>query len=189
MSEQSTLAAARRAKKLLETPFVVVDLETTGFDGYRERIVQIGIVNEAGDPLMDTLVNPGVSIPNSPIHGVTDAMVVNAPSFADLYPALVGCLSSKPVLAYNWAFDGSFILGNCKQYKLPPPRWTHADCIMELFARFYGDWNPRYKSYRWQKLSTAVSLFDLEFPGRSHSALADAQMALAVLKKMAERAE
>jgi inhibitor of KinA sporulation pathway (predicted exonuclease) len=60
---------------------------------------------------------------------------------------------------------------------------------MELFARFYGEWNPRYKSYKWQKLATAAAHFDLTFEGEAHSALTDARMALMVLRKMAEYAE
>lgn len=189
MSQSSMLAAARRAKALVNNPFTIVDLETTGFDGYRERIVQIAVVNEDGETLMDSLVNPGVPIPNSHIHGITNDMVEDAPSFADLHPTLTRALNGMDVLAYNWSFDGSFILGNCKQHKLALPEWTHADCIMELFARFYGEWNSRYKSYRWQELATAAAHFDLSFEGQAHSALADAKMALAVLKKMAEKAD
>jgi len=189
MNQSSTLAAARRAKALMNQPFAVVDLETTGFDGYRQRIVQIGVVDRDGAMLLDSLVNPGVSIPNSHIHGITDAMVIGAPSFADLHPALMKTLNGVGVLAYNWKFDGSFILGNCKQYRLEQPRWVHSDCIMELFARFYGEWNPRYKSYKWQKLATAAAHFDLTFEGEAHSALTDARMALMVLRKMAEYAE
>jgi DNA polymerase III epsilon subunit-like protein len=188
MTESVTLAAAIRAQKLLSQKPVIVDVETTGFSGNRDRIVQIGVVDHEGNTLLDTIINPGVPIPNGHIHGITDAMVVDSPTFADVYPTMVAALANKTVLAYNWQFDGSFIRGNCVQDKLEPPRMV-GDCIMELFAKFYGEWNPRYKSYRWQKLATAAAHFDLDFEGAAHSALTDAKMALAVLKGMAAYAD
>lgn len=189
MSKDAMLQAARRAQELTDMDYVVVDVETTGFNGQRDRIVQIGIVNANGDALLDMLVNPGVPIPNSHIHGITDAMVKDAPKFSDVHPYLIQQLNKKTVLAYNWAFDGSFIRGNSQQFGLLPPPGMKGACIMELFAQFYGEWNARYKSYRWQKLATAAAHFDVTVDGRAHSALADAQMARLVLKGMAARAD
>lgn len=186
MTDSATRAAAQHAKRLCGEPFVVLDVETTGFDGYRDRIVQIGIVNQDGEALMDTLVNPCVPILNSDIHGITDAMVADAPTFPKVYAQLMEALHGRMVLAYNHAFDWPFILGNCKQFNLMPPVGVRGDCIMELFAQYYGDWNYRYKSYRWKKLVVAADFFQLKFEGGAHSALSDAKMALAVLKKMAE---
>lgn len=187
MSEpRGRLAAAARAKEIVAGEYVVFDLETTGFSGYRDRVVSIAIINQDGEVLLDSLVHPGIEIPNSHIHGITDAMVIGAPTFIQLHPVIVEALQHKTVLSYNYQFDGSFINGSCDQHDLDRPAGVHGECIMTLFAKFYGDWNNYRKNYRWQKLTKAADFFVLQFDGQAHHALADARMAWGVLKKMAE---
>lgn len=175
-----TYYAARRAKQFADGALTVVDLETTGFSANYDEIIQIGVVNQAGDVLLDTLVKPLNPIFNSRVHGITTAMVADAPTFPEIYPALMDAIQGKIVLSYNWSFDWNFIQGNCRRHKLAQPMGIRGDCIMKLFAQ--------YIEGKKQTLVKAGSYFDLTFEGRAHSALVDAQMALAVLKKMAEKA-
>lgn len=183
---RNKLAAGKRAHELMTAPFVVFDCETTGFSGYRDEIVSIAIIDHHGDVLLDRLIKPVQPIYNSNIHGITDGMVADALTFPEIYPTIKRHLENKTVLAYNFQFDGTFIDGNCHQHNLDRPSGVIGECVMELYAQFYGDWNNRHRNYRWQKLSKAAADFNLTFSSQAHHALADAQMALAVLKKMAE---
>lgn len=173
--------AAKRARLLTQSAFAVVDLETTGWSRIYDEIIQIGIISHTGDVLLDTLIKPLNLILNTRIHGITNVMVADAPTFPEIYPALRGALDDKIVLSYNWGFDGSFILGNCQRHRLPQPVGMKGECIMRLFAQYVGGRN--------QKLTKAASHFNLTFDGKQHSAIADARMALDVLRKMADQAD
>jgi DNA polymerase-3 subunit epsilon len=48
------------------------------------------------------------------------------------------------------------------------------ECAMLQYAKFVGEWNPRYNQYKWQKLK-----------GGNHSALGDCLATLTLLRKMA----
>lgn len=99
-----------------EGPMVGFDLETTGVDVERDRIVQFTIViaRPDRDPLyVDGLVNPGIPIPDgsSDIHGITKARAREdgAPRTEALPTILhtLGRAVSKgwPIVAMNGAYD------------------------------------------------------------------------------------
>ncbi|MGO1641563.1 MAG: 3'-5' exonuclease [Candidatus Corynebacterium faecigallinarum] len=71
--------------------FAVVDTETTGFSAKRDRIIELGVVlidsNFRECERWSTLINPQKKITNSHIHGITDDMVANAPTFSSDPPA------------------------------------------------------------------------------------------------------
>ena len=66
-------------------PVVALDLETTGLDVRRDRVVQVGAIAMLGPkildrPRLDCLIDPGVPIPETAtrIHGLGDADVDGA---------------------------------------------------------------------------------------------------------------
>ena len=70
----------------LQRPLAFIDLETTGTNLGTDRIVEIAIVKIAKDgtrQIKRKLINPQMPIPaaSSAIHGITDDMVKDAPSF------------------------------------------------------------------------------------------------------------
>ena len=72
-------------RALIDTTFVVVDLETTGGSHTNADITEIGAVKIRGGEIVgefQTLVNPGSPIPAfiTVLTGITDAMVLEAPS-------------------------------------------------------------------------------------------------------------
>jgi DNA polymerase-3 subunit epsilon len=76
-------------------PALVLDTETTGLDVNGDRIVSIGAVRMHGlrvyrSHAFDRLVNPSVAIPSraTAIHGITDAMVLDAESFPAVFNQL-----------------------------------------------------------------------------------------------------
>jgi len=97
----------------LERSLVVFDLETTGVDVDKDRIVQIAMIRVEPDGARDeweTLVNPEQPIPPgaSAIHGITDADVRDAPTFSQLRAEV------------EQRFDGADLAGfNSVRFDLP----------------------------------------------------------------------
>ena len=98
----------------LDLPLCVVDFETTGFDEQVDRIVEVGLVCfEKGDVSArhNWLVNPGMPIPESAtaVHGITDAMVAEAPRFDEIAGEVQRVLERQLPVAYNASFDRKFL--------------------------------------------------------------------------------
>jgi DNA polymerase-3 subunit epsilon len=91
-----------------------VDVETTGRDAQRDRIVELAIVlGRAGEVVARAtwLVNPGRPIPAevSKIHGIYDADVKNEPSFAEVADEISQAFEGALPAAYNAGFDRGFV--------------------------------------------------------------------------------
>ena len=92
-----------------------MDTETTGLSPESGgKICEIAVSVSQGRRVVDefsTLLNPG--LPMSPeviaIHGITNEMVKDAPSFADVLPRLLGLLDNCVIVAHNADFDVSFL--------------------------------------------------------------------------------
>jgi DNA polymerase-3 subunit epsilon len=98
----------------VEIPLAVIDFETTGFDSVLDRVVEVGIAFFRGGALIDTkswLVQPGMPIPESAVavHGITDAMVAEAPRFEHIAEELRSSLVGYLPVAYNATFDRRFL--------------------------------------------------------------------------------
>jgi DNA polymerase III epsilon subunit-like protein len=128
---------------------------------------------------LDTLLRPARAIPADAtvIHGITDAAVVTAPIFSEIYPALLEACGKKRIVAYNAAFDMAMLALACRRAGLAPlpNRW---DCAMEHYAAFCGDWGIYHGSYRW-----------LPLPGAGHQATDDCRAVLRLVRWMAHRAD
>ncbi|MEO6613392.1 MAG: 3'-5' exonuclease [Chitinophagaceae bacterium] len=90
----------------LKKPLAFIDLETTGVNPGSDRIVEIAIVKILADGtriVKRKLVNPGIPIPKSAsdIHGITDEMVKDAPTFAQLAQELKQVLDGCDFAGYN----------------------------------------------------------------------------------------
>jgi DNA polymerase III epsilon subunit family exonuclease len=97
-----------------EAPIAVIDFETTGLSAGYDRVVEVSIVRvEPGGGrrtlVFDSLVNPRRRVSATEIHGITDAMVTDAPEFKDVWPAVRFALAGCVVTAYNAYFDMRFL--------------------------------------------------------------------------------
>jgi DNA polymerase III epsilon subunit-like protein len=159
-----------------------LDTETTGLHPPEDAIVELAIVDEAGRPVVNTLLNPGRPIGfATSIHGITDAMVSRSPRFEDVWPEVKSLLSGQHVVIYNASFDRKFFPGRlgCA---------AQVSCAMRRFAPLYGERSLGFKSYRWQKLIKAAEHIGYRWEGQAHRALADAMAARAVWRWMESRA-
>lgn len=107
------------------------DLETTGKNTSKDRIVQISIVktdlqlNEIERSKL--LINPGITIPSgaSKVHGLYDKDVENKPKFDNYAPRFLTYFDS-------FTYIGGY---NIKTYDVP--------LLHEEFSRCKIDWNPK----------------------------------------------
>lgn len=189
------LSAAREAYELVQGgPFVILDTETTDLDD--AGIVSLAVIDQWGYPIIDTLLNPqrGSEEGAFNAHGIEDWAVVGAPYFPDVWPTLCEVLQDKTVIIYNERFDMGVLADEARRWGVSAKGSTHArrlpdfesDCAMRMFARFYGEWNDRRRSYQWQKLTTAASYFGLQVEEKAHSALGDCLRTLGVLRAMSD---
>ena len=100
-----------------ERVYAAIDLETTGLDKERHRIIEIGAVKFRGDEVLDefeTYVNPYAQIPQfvQRLTGIRQADVDKAPPFAPVSVQLEEFLGDVPVIGHNVAFDVGFLREN-----------------------------------------------------------------------------
>ena len=93
---------------------VALDLETTGLDSSSDAIIEIGAVRFSGhrkEGEYSTLVNPRRPIPAfiTQLTGITNDMVMRAPTLAEVMPQLEQFVGRDPVLGHNVQFDLSFV--------------------------------------------------------------------------------
>ncbi|MGB6083861.1 exonuclease domain-containing protein [Moheibacter sp.] len=90
----------------LHKPLCFFDLETTGINIGKDRIVEISVLKiyPNGNKDSKTLrVNPGIPIPveASSVHGITDEDVANEPSFKEIAPQIWEMMKDSDIAGYN----------------------------------------------------------------------------------------
>ena len=109
------VAEAQGSPLLDECSFAVVDVETTGMRaGASDRITEIAVVVVHGgrrEVVFDSLVNPGRPIPPAicAITNITNEMVREAPSFAEVVDRVLSALAGRVFVAHNARFDWAFV--------------------------------------------------------------------------------
>ncbi len=94
--------------------YAIVDIETTGGNAARNRIIEIAIFIFDGENVIDefqTLINPERYIPPyiSAFTGISNEMVIDAPTFEEVADRLEELMDGKIFVAHNVNFDYSFI--------------------------------------------------------------------------------
>lgn len=90
----------------LTRPIVFFDLETTGVDVAKDRIVEISILKLHPDgkkEIKTRRVNPEMPIPpgSTEIHGISDEDVMDEPTFAALAKSLAQFIGNSDLAGYN----------------------------------------------------------------------------------------
>ncbi|MCR5032019.1 MAG: PolC-type DNA polymerase III, partial [Lachnospiraceae bacterium] len=129
--EQTTVVNPGRQD--FNDPYVVFDIETTGFSPIEDRIIEIGAVKVEKGEIVDrfsTFVNPEVPIPFKieQLTSIRDDMVVDSPTIEVILPRFLAFAQGCVLVAHNAQFDMSFIIENCKRQGLPHD-FTYADTL------------------------------------------------------------
>ena len=144
---------------LASVDFVIVDVETTGWEPGQASITEIGAVRIGpGGPAAEfsSLINPGGPIPADivALTGITDAMVSHAPPAGAVLPGFLAFARGCVLTAHNAPFDLGFLAEACRQSHLAWPAFpvldTAAlarsvldeaevpDCKLATLAEFFG---------------------------------------------------
>ena len=90
----------------LKKPLIIFDLETTGLDLVKDKIIQIAYIKvyPDGKEERDSLfINPGVKIPKevTAITGISDEMVAGQPTFKELSSQLLSVFDGCDIAGFN----------------------------------------------------------------------------------------
>lgn len=107
----------------LDAPYVVFDIETTGFSAENDRIIEIGAVRvEQGEitEKFSAFVNPRTPIPFEieKLTGISDEMVMGEPGIEGVLPRFLSFCEGAALVAHNAGFDMSFIRKNSERQGL-----------------------------------------------------------------------
>ncbi len=94
--------------------YAIVDIETTGGHANSNGITEICIFLHDGTQIIDsyeTLINPGIEIPNyiESFTGISNAMVAKSPRFEEVASKIFNYLDGCIFVAHNVNFDYSFV--------------------------------------------------------------------------------
>lgn len=158
--------------------FVMLDLETTGGSAVHDRITEIAAVRvEHGMEVArwSTLVNPGMPIPSfiQSLTGISDAMVQDAPTFAQVAPRLLALLDGAVFVAHNVGFDHGFVLHELA--RLEQPLKVKTLCTVRLSRKLY----PQHKGHG---LDAIMQRHGLHTQAR-HRAMGDVEVVLQWLQQ------
>ena len=163
-----------------QTPFVVVDLETTGLQPNLDCIVEIAAVKVLDGVIVDektTLVHPGIFVPQetTDITGITTEMLRGQPVFEDVVDEYLRFLGSDGVfVAHNADFDFGFFNSHLRRMnrgELQNPSL----CTFKLAKTVH----PNLSKYG---LGALAEVFGVELP-QAHRAIHDARATAHLLIK------
>ncbi len=103
----------------IDSPFVVFDIESTGLDKKKCKVIEIGAVKVENGKITDrwsTFVNPGVKIPRkiTDLTSITDLMVKDAQAFEEQIDGFLKFCDGCVMVAHNANFDMGFMKEEAK---------------------------------------------------------------------------
>lgn len=148
--------------------YAFVDVETTGGNPSRHRIIEIAVVALDDGEIVDewsTLIDPGYAIPPTitGLTGIDDAMVADAPTFDRVRDAVHERLDGRVFVAHNARFDYGFVRNELR--RTGSALRARQLCTVRLSRALYP-------GRRGHGLDALIQRFDLSCDGR-HRALGD----------------
>ena len=183
----SRWTAIKKAKAWWERRPVYLDTETTGL-GADAEVIEIGIVDADGRPLVNTLIRPlrPVPVDATNVHGLSTAMLQGAPSWPEVWPQIQAALAGRLVLIYNADYDVRLMRQTAAQYGMDfeVPGAEFGD-LLALYSEFKGARGQDGELRRWRLAQVGREL-QIPIPN-SHRALDDTLLAREVHRKIAEQ--
>lgn len=165
-------------KLQLQKPIVFFDLEATGLNIAKDRIVEIGIIKIYPSGEKESYVkkvNPTIPIPLevSEIHGIYDIDILNAPTFKDLGEEIASFIGNSDLAGYNSnRFDIPMLL----------EEFYRAGVDFDIDVRKTVDVQNIFYKMEQRTLSAAYKFYCKKEIENAHSAEADITATLEVLE-------
>jgi DNA polymerase-3 subunit epsilon len=167
----------------LTRPICFFDLETTGIEVAKDRIVEISIfkVYPNGNKESKTwLVNPTIPIPaaTTAVHGITDEKVANEPTFKELASQI-----------HNMIKDSDLAGFNSDRFDIPllAEELLRAEVDFDMKNRVSVDVQTIFHKKEERTLSAAYKFYCNESLENAHSAEADTMATYEILKAQLDR--
>jgi DNA polymerase-3 subunit alpha (Gram-positive type) len=165
----------------LEQSYVAVDLETTGLEAKRDKIIEIGaihVVNGREIAAFHSMVNPHRRLKEqiTELTGITDDMVENAPDIGDIIEEFAEFCGQAPLLGHRIMFDYSFLKRAAVNHGIPFEK--NGIDTLKLCRHFLPEDQPK-------NLSAACEFFGIRRK-KAHRALEDARDAHYLYQRLAE---
>ncbi|MBL7703602.1 MAG: 3'-5' exonuclease [Ferruginibacter sp.] len=167
----------------LTRPIAFIDLETTGVSLSADRIVEIAIIKILTDgsrQVKRKLINPEIKIPkeSSDIHGITDEMVKDAPTFKQAGNEIKMFIDNCDLGGYNSnRFDIPMLM----------EEFLRAGMDVDLSTRKMVDVQHIFYTMEPRTLSAAYKFFCGKELEDAHSAEADVDATIEVLMAQLDR--
>lgn len=167
----------------LTRPLAFIDLETTGTNLGSDRIVEIAIVKilpDGSKSVKRKIINPEMPVPKaaSDIHGITDEMVKDAPTFKQVAQELKQMLDGCDLSGYN---------SNRFDIPLLAEEFLRAGVDFDMKGRRLIDVQKVFHMMEQRTLSAAYKFYcDKKLEG-AHSAEADATATYEILEAQINR--
>ncbi len=155
------LPAAASEHLGLEDELAYLDIETTGFDPSRDRVLEIAVLVARGPDVVarySTLVDPGVPVPReiTQLTGIEGSALVGAPRVEVAVAEALDLIGDRDIVAHNSDFDRVFVEEAARRLgRTIAGRWLDSLELTRISL-------PRLRSHRLRDLAEA---FDLPLPG------------------------
>ncbi|MDR2389839.1 MAG: 3'-5' exonuclease [Tannerellaceae bacterium] len=167
----------------LKNPLIFFDLETTGVNLAKDRIIEISFIKvhpNGKEELKTRRINPGMPIPpeSTAIHGITDEEVKNCPTFKEIAKSLAAQIEGCDLAGFN---------SNRFDIPMLAEEFLRADVDIDLNRRKFVDVQTIFHKMEQRTLVAAYKFYcgkDLE---KAHTAEADTQATYEVLKAQLDR--
>ncbi len=167
----------------IKNPLIFIDLETTGIDISKDRIVEIATLKlfpNGKQEVSSRRVNPTIPIPpeSSAIHGITDKDVENEPTFKDI---------AKPLAQFMEGCDLAGFNSNRFDFPLLAEEFLRAEVDFDFRKRKFIDVQTIFHKMEKRTLEAAYMFYcNKELEG-AHTAEADTLATFEVLKAQLDR--
>lgn len=167
----------------LTRPICFFDLETTGTDVSKDRIVEISILKvfPNGNKESKTwLVNPTIPIPvqSTEVHGITNEKVANEPTFKDLSEQIHSMIKDSDLAGFN-----------SDRFDIPllAEELLRAEIDFDLNNRVTIDIQTIFHKMEQRTLSAAYQFYCGKSLENAHTAAADTNATYEILKAQLDR--
>lgn len=153
----------------LKRPIIFFDLETTGIDITRDRIIEISMVKvlpDGGEDIKTRRINPEMPIPpeSTKIHGITDEQVRDSPTFRSVARSMASFIEGCDMAGYNSnRFDVPMLV----------EEFLRADVEIDLSKRRFIDVQNIFHKMEQRTLGAAYKFYCGREIENAHSAEAD----------------
>ncbi len=168
----------------LPNDLVFFDLEATGLNLTRDRIVQIALIKLFADGRdneeLELKINPTIPIPAevTAIHGLTDADVRDAPTFQDVAQQLITFIGDSDLAGYN---------SNRYDVPLLQEEFYRAGIFFDTGSRRLIDAQHIFYQMEPRTLGAALRFYAGKEMENAHDALADVRATVDVFRGQIDR--